>query len=39
LLKASAADIERTWITGRAIMPAPATRLLSMAVMTWPRRR
>jgi hypothetical protein len=38
LLKATAADIERTWITGRAIMPALAGLLLSMAVMTWPRR-
>src|SRR6266446_6238782 len=39
LLKATAADIERTWITGRAVMPAFAGLLLSMAVMTWPRRR
>jgi hypothetical protein len=38
LLKATAADIERTWITGRAIMPALAGLLLSMAVMTWLRR-
>jgi hypothetical protein len=38
-LHATAADIERTWIAGRAIMPALAGLLLSMAVMTWPRRR
>ena len=34
-----AADIERTWITGRAVMPAFAGLLLSMAIMVWPRRR
>jgi hypothetical protein len=39
LLKATAADIERTWITGRAVMPAFAGLLLSMAIMVWPRRR
>jgi len=39
LLKATAADIERTWITGRALMPAFAGLLLSMAIMVWPRRR
>jgi hypothetical protein len=38
-LRATAADIERAWIAGRAIMPALAGLLLSMAVMTWPRRR
>jgi hypothetical protein len=35
LLDTTAADIERTWITGRAIMPALSGLLLSMAVMTW----
>jgi len=39
LLKATAADIERTWITGRAVMPAFAGLLLSMAIMVWPRQR
>jgi hypothetical protein len=39
LLKTTAADIERTWIAGRAITPALAGLLLSMAVMKWPRRR
>jgi hypothetical protein len=39
LLRATAADIERTWITGRAVMPAFAGLLLSMAIMVWPRRR
>jgi len=39
LLKATAADIERTWITGRAVMSAFAGLLLSMAIMVWPRRR
>jgi hypothetical protein len=39
LLKATAADIERTWITGRAVMPAFAGLLLSMAIMVWPYRR
>jgi hypothetical protein len=37
LLKATAANIERTWITGRAVMPAFTGLLLSMAVMVWPR--
>jgi hypothetical protein len=35
---AMAADIERAWIAGRAIMPALAGLLLSVAVMMWPRR-
>jgi hypothetical protein len=36
---ATATDIERIWIAGRAIMPTLAGLLLSMAVLTWPRRR
>ena len=39
LLKATAPDVERTWIAGRAVMPAFAGLMLSMAVMVWPRRR
>jgi hypothetical protein len=39
VVHATAADIERAWIAGRAIMPALGALLLSMAVMTWPRRR
>ena len=39
LLKATAADIERTWITGRAVMPAFAGLLLSTGIIVWPRRR
>jgi hypothetical protein len=39
LLKATSADVQRTWITGRAVMPAFAGLLLSMAVMAWPRPR
>ncbi len=39
IVHATAADIERVWIAGRAIMPALAGLLFSMAVMTWPRRR
>jgi hypothetical protein len=38
IVHATAGDIERVWIAGRAIMPALAGLLLSMAVMTWPRR-
>jgi hypothetical protein len=38
LLKATATDIERTWITGRAMMPAFAGLLLSMATRVWPCR-
>jgi hypothetical protein len=37
-IHATAADIERIWIAGRAVMPALAGLILSMAVMTWPRR-
>jgi len=39
LPKATAADIERTWITGRAVMPAFAGLLLSISIMVWPRSR
>src|SRR5262249_29142716 len=39
IVHATAADIERAWIAGRAIMPALAGLLLSMAVITWPRRQ
>jgi hypothetical protein len=38
IVHATAADIQRAWIAGRAIMPALAGLLLSMAVITWPRR-
>jgi hypothetical protein len=39
LLKATAADIERTWITGRASLPAFAGLLLSTAIIVWLCRR
>jgi len=39
LLKTTAADIERTLITGRAVMPAFAGLLLSKAIMIWPRQK
>jgi hypothetical protein len=39
IVHASAGDIGRVWIAGRAIMPAFAGLLLSMAIMLWPRRR
>lgn len=32
-------DIERAWIAGRAVMPALAGLMLSMALIVWPRRR
>jgi hypothetical protein len=38
-VRATAADVQRTWIAGRAVMPAFAGLLLSMAIMVWPRRR
>jgi hypothetical protein len=39
IVHATTADIERAWIAGRAIVPALGGLSLSMAVMTWPRRR
>ena len=39
IVHATAANIEQAWIAGRAIMPAFAGLLLSMAIMVWPRRR
>ena len=39
LLKATASDVQRTWIAGRAVMPAFAGLMLSMAVMVRPRPR
>ena len=38
-IKATAADVQRTWIAGRVVMPAFAGLMLSMAVMVWPRQR
>src|SRR5258706_283639 len=39
IVHATAADIERAWIAGRAVMPALAGLMLSMALIVWPRRR
>jgi hypothetical protein len=39
IVHATAADIERAWIVGRAVMPALAGLMLSMALIVWPRRR